>query len=172
TWHLKASDQVSVDVLRGLIRKLAAQPPRYQLPATSTGHTRHYMPFNEGKKEKTTKIFDTFVVLGKSDPLIVAWDIELTFEERSALDTLLTRLSYLGRAESIVEAQLLPDAEIARFCADVVALDDDDTGARTTGYIRLLTPLSEDAYRVWLADLTASLAQPPAADGSTKKAKS
>lgn len=172
TWHLKASDQVPVAVLRSLVGKLAAQPPRYQLPATSTGHTRHYMPFNEGKNEKTTKIFDTFVVVGKDDPLIAAWDVELTSAERSALDTLLTRLAYLGRAESLVEAQLLPEAEIARFRADVVALDDNDPESRTTDYIRLLTPLSEDAYRAWLADLTASLTQPAPSGGNTKKTKS
>jgi CRISPR-associated protein Csb2 len=171
TWHLKATEQVPAPVLRSLIVNLAAQPPRYQLPAASTGHTRHYMPFNEGKNEKTTKIFDTFVVVGKEDPLRVCWDIELAPAERSALDTLLTRLAYLGRAESLVEARLLPASEIAGFRADVAPIVDDPATRPDSDYIRLLTPLSDTAYQTWLVDLTRTLAQPPPPPASGKKAK-
>jgi len=172
TWHLKATYHVPVAVLRSLLAKLAAHPPRYQLPDASTGHTRHYMPFNEGKNEKTTKIFDTFVVIGKETPLIVSWDTDLSADERSALDTLLTRLAYLGRAESLVEAQLLPADASARFRADVAPLGDAESPGPADDYIRLLTPLSETAYAAWLIELTTSLAQPTApVAGKQGKAK-
>ena len=169
TWHLKATEQIPVSVLRDLITKLASQPPRYQLPDASTGHTRHYMPFNEGKNEKTTKIFDTFVVIGKDTPLLVCWDVDLPPAERSALDTLLARLAYLGRAESLVEAQLLPSDEIARFGADVVPISDDSTIRPDPNYIRLLTPLSEAAYKVWLSELTNTPAQSTPTKGKKQK---
>lgn len=172
TWHLKATEQIPAPLLRSLIGNLASQPPRYQLPDASTGHTRHYMPFNEGKNEKTTKIFDTFVTVGKNTPLIVCWDVDLPASERSALDTLLTRLGYLGRAESLVEAQLLPSDEIARFRADVAPMADEPSVRPATDYIRLLTPLSEPAYAAWLSQLANSATQsaPSTKGRKTKKA--
>ncbi len=159
TWHLKASDEIPRALMQSLIGQLAAQPPCYQLPRASTGHTRHYMPFNEGKNEKTTKVFDTFVALEKDAPLIVQWETDLAGEERTALDLLLTRLAYLGRAESLVEARLLP-AE-TEFRADSFPLGDDMPLPAGTHYLRLLTPLSEAAYRTWLIELSVTL-KPPA----------
>lgn len=172
TWHLKATEQIPAALLRRLIGHLAEQPPRYQLPDASTGHTRHYMPFNEGKNEKTTKIFDTFVVVGKEAPLLVCWDVELSASERSALEILLTRLAYLGRAESLVAAQLLPSDEVARFRADVVRIVDDPATRPNVDYIRLLTPHSETAYQGWLAELARTLDQPGSPSASGKKGKS
>jgi CRISPR-associated protein Csb2 len=171
TWHLKATEQIPVTVLRSLVGHLAAQPPRYQLPAASTGHTRHYMPFNEGRSEKTTKIFDTFVAVEKNTPLLVCWDVELPAVERAALDTLLTRLAYLGRAESLVEAQLLPPDEIARFRADVAPIAEDPSARPDSDYVRLLTPLSESAYQNWLAELSRTLAASNSAHLTGKKSK-
>ncbi len=172
TWHLKATDQIPPPVLRSLVCQLASKPPRYQLPDASTGHTRHYMPFKEGKNEKTTKIFDTFVVVGKDTPLLVCWDVELAPVERLALDTLLTRLAYLGRAESLIEAQLLPAEEIARFRADVVPIVADHATDSDADYIRLLTPLSEATYEAWFTDLTRTLIQTASASSAGKRAKS
>lgn len=172
TWHLKATDQVSAPLMRSLLAKIVAQPPRYQLPDASAGHTRHYMPFNEGKNEKTTKVFDTFVAIGKVTPLLVCWDVELASAERSALDSLLIRLGYLGRAESLVEAQLLPADEIARFHANVVPLVDDPETRPDADYVRLLTPLSEAAYQTWLAEFNRTLAPPGSAPAAGKKGKS
>lgn len=172
TWHLKATDQVPVAVLRSLIGHLASQPPRYQLPDASTGHTRHYMPFNEGKNEKTTKIFDTFVAVAKDTPLLVCWDVELPTSERAALDTLLTRLAYLGRTESLVEAQLLPSDEISRFRANVVPIAKCPATRPDTDYVRLLTPLSETDHQTWLADLSRTFSTSAPAPAGRKKRKS
>src|SRR5262245_41855325 len=61
TWHLKATDAVEEQTMRSLILALAQRAPRYRVPAAALAHTRHYMPYNEGKNEKTTKVFDTFV---------------------------------------------------------------------------------------------------------------
>lgn len=172
TWHLKAAEQIPSTVLRSLIARLAEQAPRYQLPDASTGHTRHYMPFNEGKNEKTTKIFDTFVVVGKEAPLLVCWNVELDDAERSALDILLARLAYLGRAESLVEARLLPSGEMGRFRADVAPIADDTANGSDTDYIRLLTPLCESAYQSWLTELDRTFGQSASKHAAGRKGKS
>src|SRR5437016_943482 len=73
TWHLKAKADVADATMRSLVEKLSA-PPRFHLPPASASHTRHYMPFNEGKNEKTTKVFDTFIQLAEGSAILVAWD--------------------------------------------------------------------------------------------------
>ncbi len=90
-----------------LLQKLAACVPRYRLPPTSSAHTRHYMPINEGRKEKSTKVFDTFLRVIDDAPLLVHYpELDLTTEEKALLQQLLEALSYLGRAESWVESAL------------------------------------------------------------------
>ena len=61
TWHLKAQDAVPELVLRSVIEKLAGEAPAFYLPPASVSHTRHFMPYIEGRNEKRTKVFDTFV---------------------------------------------------------------------------------------------------------------
>ena len=39
------------------------------------------MRYNEGKKEKTTKVFDTFVHISEREPMLVAWDVALPTEQ-------------------------------------------------------------------------------------------
>ena len=77
TRHLKARTEVPEEVLSGLIIALASRLPHVQLPATTSSHTRHYMPYVEGSKEKTTKVFDTFLQIAPEDALLIAWDVEL-----------------------------------------------------------------------------------------------
>src|ERR1035441_5377863 len=60
TWHLKAQDDILPEILKSLITSLAGVMPSYRLPEASLGHTRHFMPYIEGKNESKTKIFDAF----------------------------------------------------------------------------------------------------------------
>src|SRR5690349_19545927 len=99
TWYLKAQE-IPEPTIRSLTEKLSA-PPAFRLPRAGTGHTRHYMPYNEGKNEKTTKVFDTFIQLAENDTVLVAWDVPLAPDELTALQTLASRLGYFGRAESL-----------------------------------------------------------------------
>jgi len=108
TWYLKArkDEEIPERTIRALADALS-QPPVFRLPRATTAHTRHYMPYNEGKNEKTTKVFDTFVQLPVRDAILVAWDVALPAEQLAALQTLAGRLGYFGRAESLVEARVL-----------------------------------------------------------------
>lgn len=107
TWHLKAQDAVQETVLRSLVTKMAGEVPSFHLPAATVSHTRHYMPYIEGRSEKRTKVFDTFVHILDGGSIEAVWPATmLGADESKALGILLDCLGYLGRAESLVEAKL------------------------------------------------------------------
>lgn len=103
TWYLKARREIDEAVVRSLMITLADSLPSFELPTATQSHTRHYMPSKGGNK---TKVFDTFIQTNQ--PLRMAWQVNLDEGQRAALSILCERASYLGRAESIVEAKLLP----------------------------------------------------------------
>jgi len=94
-------------VVERLLRKLS-KPPLFVLPPTTTSHTRHFMPLYKNR----TLVFDGFVCLNKTRPVICLWpDVMLDQEELHALDAITTNLGFLGRAESWAEARLLSGDE-------------------------------------------------------------
>ncbi|NIA13604.1 MAG: type I-U CRISPR-associated protein Cas5/Cas6 [Nitrospiraceae bacterium] len=99
-------------------------PPEFFLPPASTGHTRHYMPWDKTwkpeKQQPRTLVFDTFVVLTREtgddgsgwrpEPLVVRWPgAALESGHRETLSLLLANLNTLGRSESWCEAELVDD---------------------------------------------------------------
>src|SRR5271169_2434215 len=52
-----------------ILRVLAA-PPDFVLPPASTGHTRHFMPWFKKGPDDRTLVFDTFVAVSRSAPLV------------------------------------------------------------------------------------------------------
>ena len=153
TWYLKAQDEVGRDTVSAVIAALSAQNPRFVLPPAGQGHTRHYLPFNEGKNEKTTKVFDTFIQLAPQDAVLVAWDVTLSQEQLTALRTLANRLGYFGRAESLVEARVLDGVE--QIKANAEPLTEDTTPAPGKELVRLLAPLTAADYADWRCDFMA-----------------
>jgi len=150
TWHWKAKADVPEPVMRSLVGTLAV-PPRFRLPQATTAHTRHYMPYNEGKNEKTTKIFDTFIQLPEQATLFVAWDVDLPGADRSALQLLAERLSYLGRAESLVECRVLSEVpkEIDKTHSLASPLADLEIAPPGNEIVRLLGPINCAEYDGW-----------------------
>ena len=101
TWYLKARE-IPEATVRSLLNALSV-PPLVHLPGATASHTRHYMPFNEGKNEKSTKVFDTFIHVSDTTAVLFYWEADLSTDERSALGILAGRLGYLGRAESLAQ---------------------------------------------------------------------
>lgn len=163
TWYLKATE-IREATVRTLLEKLSV-PPVFRLPRAGTGHTRHYMPYNEGKNEKTTKVFDTFIQMEENTSLLVAWNVALTDEERGALHILAERLGYFGRAESFVVARLLDG--IAGIEANAVPHYDGETLPKGTDVMRLLAPIGPTEYIRWRRDF---MAKAPAAPGKKSTA--
>lgn len=165
TWHLKAKADVPEAVLRELLESLAAQPPAFQLPPASQGHTRHYMPIIEGKNQKTTKVFDTFIHVG--GPVRMAWDMALAPEASHALALLCERLGYFGRAESLVEARVVADA--TDFQPNAQALPPNEPVPEDCELVRVLCPMSAADYAAWRT--SQATASPPAAKGKGRGKK-
>lgn len=107
-------------ILRALI-----EPPEFVLPPASTGHTRHFMPWNKNwkddKQHPRTLVFDTFVVVAREtsengagwspSPLVVRWpNADLEDLQAETLKRMLANLNTLGRSESWCAAELLDSA--------------------------------------------------------------
>ncbi|HEY9248424.1 MAG TPA: type I-U CRISPR-associated protein Csb2 [Rariglobus sp.] len=148
-WFWK--DRRDEAILRSLLEKLSSAAPDYLLPEATAAHTRHYMPVIEGKKETKTKIFDTFVHVSEGEALWIRWDVALTAEESTLLGRLLASFSYLGRAESLVEAALVPATELPIRHVANWTRPSEVSSAHDGESIRLLAPQTPAAYASWIA---------------------
>ena len=145
TWYWKAQDEIEENTIRGLVEKLGSSP-EYRLPNTSLGHTRHYMPLYRVDQGKSSKIFDTFAAIDRDDFVGVSWhDIVLSDIEVRALDILLERMGYLGRAESWIEAKR-HESDIICNCSPI---EDDSSSDTDVEIVKILVPLSVSQYVNW-----------------------
>lgn len=95
-------DKLSISNLASLLAILSSAPEIW-IPRTTFGHTRQYFPIHEGDSVKPTgsPVFDTFAVIQNDQPLIFYWPkVDLNSFQKEHLKSLLSRLSYFGRAES------------------------------------------------------------------------
>lgn len=114
TWYAKAATEIPKSTLEALVDTLSREHPRYVLPPATASHTRHYMPIGQLKDgvERTAKVFDTFVHVGPHATLSVVWsNTTLPPEQATALQLLLSRMGYLGRAESWVQLETMINSE-------------------------------------------------------------
>jgi CRISPR-associated protein Csb2 len=88
-------------LVRTLLGKIAAAPS-FHLTPTTTAHLRHFVPHGEERR----LMLDPFVVCEKA--IVLTWPgLLLTEEEREALEAMVDRLTYLGRAESWCRARCI-----------------------------------------------------------------
>ena len=69
TWRRTLND-IPDDRMVSILEALASEYPKFHLPPASTGHTRHYMPYIEGTRERTTLVIDSFVATCPGKPLV------------------------------------------------------------------------------------------------------
>lgn len=153
---------------RSLLEKLAAVLPLYHLPQTSAAHSRHYMPIIEGRKQKTTLVLDTWANVGNRE-LLVHWPCQLDAKETRLLDQLVSALSYLGRSESWIEAELT-DQDSSEWNAEPCR----EGEHRGPGWeqVSLMAAIPPAEYQTWLSqvqDLRPSAGKKRA--GARKKSK-
>ncbi len=174
-------DEVPADV-QVLIEKLAAVLPEYRLPRGEVGHSRHYMPKGEfgrinnkpSEIEATEKVLDTFVRVAHEEPLRVCYPLDLSPTEWELLRSLVENLSYLGRAESWVEAVLLEDGFVAQsddatkknVCRPCLNGDGPERGG---DQVALLAPISAADYLAWRQQSIPP--EPPSVSGEKKAGK-
>lgn len=140
TWQRTRPD-VAPDRVVPVLEALASERPKFKLPVASTGHTRHYMPYNEGARERTTLVIDSFIAIRPGDPLYALWpNTELTSRQLEDLDCILRNVPCLGRSESWVEAELAPEfaGEVNSFPIETGAIPHGDWEI-----VRTLTPRAQ-----------------------------
>lgn len=144
TWHRKFSREVPEQSFRPLIERLTDLPVFY-LPKAALGHTRHFMPQKDPLGADKTKIFDAFVSIHPDDDIIVVWPhVTLSPEEGGVLRSLAAGLSYLGRAESWVTAEVLERWDGDFNCRPVEA------GVSVEGErVRMLASMTPDSFATW-----------------------
>jgi CRISPR-associated protein Csb2 len=159
-------------VARRLIDKLAAVLPLYHLPAASAAHSRHFMPIGDFKKpeakyrtvfqfaattsqradlynhftEDTTLVFDTWANVGSGE-LLIHWPCQLDAEESELLRQLVAMLSYLGRSESWVEAQLTDDHSAEWNAVPCVETEHRGPGWEQVSLMAAIPPSDYDQWR-------------------------
>ncbi len=141
SWKRKLGDDAGVEKLMpGVIAKLL-DPPVFRLPPTSLGHTRHYMPL---KRQDTTMVFDAFVSLSQSQPVVMSWpEVVLDETEQSVLQKVLSHVSYFGRSESWCSAGIVPSPSNHEInCRPIAPADGSVTGEWETVRVLCADPNS------------------------------
>lgn len=97
---------------RRLVEALSSVLPEYRLPRAALGHSRHYMPTTKLDKkngrEETTLVLDTFADVADGE-MWVRWPVTVDEEAQHLFDVLVAHLGYLGRSESWVLGESIPD---------------------------------------------------------------
>ncbi len=112
-WHRSGGQdrEMLLSVLDAL-----AEPPIFDLPAASSGHTRHYVPLGglkSGKPERTLML-DSFLALERGREhgtrAFAIWqNVSLDRAVRELLERCCGLIGYLGRAESWCEITVVTD---------------------------------------------------------------
>lgn len=136
----KLGEELTPADVRRVLSPLRA-PPGYAVPPIGEGHSRHYMP----APVTTTKVLDAFVAPADGELLAIWPEAELPATDLAILDRILAQVTYLGRAESWVDARRLehlPDnancwpCEPERSNLALLALEPDADYARwRTGFL-------------------------------------
>lgn len=146
SWHRKLDGaRFPEDALGALIDGLSASSPVYRVPAATRAHSRHYMPVRAGAVDRPVLIFDAFARVDPAEELIVAWPgVMLAERDRELLGLLASVTTYLGRAESWVEARLLDGYGGEFNCTPAEPEGMHASGGRVP--VRLLAPLDPSGY--------------------------
>ncbi|MEI8210975.1 MAG: type I-U CRISPR-associated protein Csb2 [Planctomycetota bacterium] len=157
-------------VARSLFEKLSTCLPSYRLPCASASHSRHYMPvgsFEKGR-EKTTLVYDAWANVPNED-LIVHWKCDLVEEESTLLRQLANCLSYLGRSESWVDAELIDDSEIRSLQFNSFPHASGRPVGQNWEQMILMSAMKPDEYQSWrIAATEKSLLDFPLPEGKRK----
>jgi len=155
---------LSQEQVEPILRELARKPPEFVLPATSTGHTRHYMPWFKKGPDDRTLVFDAFVAVSRAAQIWICWpDVSLDSTQYEVLRRILANLNTLGRSESWCDATLEDAVEISegyetlvRRCVPLNGCD---------------VPPDHDIVRLLCADADSAFDSDQFTDRSRKKPK-
>lgn len=148
-------------IARRLVESLSEELPVYHLPAAALGHSRHYMPIARFKhgREDTTLVLDAFADVGDGE-LWVRWPAKLDEEAARLLAVLVAHLGYLGRSESWVVGETIPDEVPMPLGGRAFPHVADEPPPRGYEQIAVTAPVPARAYATWRArELEAAAAE-------------
>ncbi|MEM6366635.1 MAG: type I-U CRISPR-associated protein Csb2, partial [Planctomycetota bacterium] len=166
-WRYKFPNVAESD-MSALTERLC-EPPSFKLPNAMLGHSRHYMPTSQNP----AKVLDTFVVLptshsdAQSEAVFIHWaETVLSPDQSQLLSQLLGAMTYFGRAESWVEAELVDD-----WSGQCNAMPRSSSPIDQTQCIqRLLVPETRLVYEQWRSKRIAAMQQAKLEDKQRKAA--
>jgi CRISPR-associated protein Csb2 len=135
TWRWRAPTLAAAEVEPVLSALVAA--PSYRLPRHVEGHTRHYYP---DAAFGTDKVFDPFAAVDAAAEVVLRWPVDLDLAGRGVLDQLCDLLPYLGRADSLCQARLLPSEEVTALPVTGWC-EPGETGGLDSPAVRVLAPV-------------------------------
>ena len=144
TWFERAPELPEA-IVRSLLEKLTDVHPTYVVPPFAGAHVRHYLPesaHKAGVSTATAKVLDAFAAVDPDTPLVVEWEVELADDERKALGTLVERMPYIGRAESLIDGCLVDTVTERAEVADSRRLEARAPEAGDRAVVRLLCGLA------------------------------
>ena len=101
TWR-RTLPNIPTDSFDSILKALVSEYPKFHLPVASTGHTRHYMPYNEGTRERTTLVLDPFVAIQPKKSLFAVWpNVNLDSQQLSDMERILHNMPYLGQFSQV-----------------------------------------------------------------------
>jgi len=119
--------------------------------------------------EDTTKVLDTFIRLASGAELLIQYPVNLPEAESTTLKRLVVALTYLGRAESWVDARLINNVEEDdSWCIP----SEDAIFPRRGDQIALLAPAKASEYSAWRERAVESALEREAARPGKKLTKS
>lgn len=126
---------------RALAILARAQPPSFELPRITSGHTRHFVPlssYSPVRQGDTSLVVDAFHALDPLAELRAWWDVSLDGTARAALDAATRAVGYLGRSESVCSMRLIDAPECDQRDAVPAAEIDGDVRWEGSDRIELL----------------------------------
>lgn len=154
-WKRKLNHYTHLDdVIPRVISKLAS-PPGYKLPPAAASHTVHFMPSHakwkpEAPHRAKDQVFDTFIALDPGAEVIVAWpDVTLDEIETRAIGSVLSRMTYLGRAESLVSVRIadLHDPHLLN-CVPLMSSNSSANSGINVETVMVMAP-DPDTWNLW-----------------------
>jgi len=143
---------------REVFLALAERLPRYRLPGATVAHSRHYMPIGGLRKdgvENTTLVFDTWAQI-EGGMLAIDWEADLSPLQTGWLASLVERLGYIGRADSVVVGEVMSAGASLAPGLDVLPCDGAARPGRDWVQVPLLAPERPAEYARWVTRQRAS----------------
>ncbi len=96
--------------VESIFSELARESPIFELPEANASHTRSYLSQNAEDITKKQLIFDAFVIVPRESAVKMMWpNASLSEDKVHDLNVMLSKLNYLGRSESWVDAKVISE---------------------------------------------------------------